>query len=681
MKFLYPQFLWAFTILILPIVIHLFNFKRYKTLYFSSLKFVKQVDQQTKSTQRLKHLLILASRLLAFIFLVLAFAQPYFTDDNESTVSTDPILAIYIDNSFSMQAKGAEGELLSQARENAQSMIEKSALDTRFLICTNELSGREERLMSRVEALEKIDEVDYSPISKSISSILNWQLEVLKKEEFEISSSNTQVVLLSDFQRSSGKIDKVEHLKNFALYPVIMTPQSTNNIHVDSVWFSSPIHKINTSNEINIRIVNQGEIAIENAEVTMRLGDLNKTFYTSIPASGSSISALNFSDRSTGVKKGQIQVNDEMLLFDNSFFLSYDVREQLNVLILNGEDATPNIGIVYNLDPFYKTTETSLAQLTREDFFGKDLVIVNGANTLSKGVSNYLIEFESTGGSLALFPGTKPENAQWNELLRKLNHKLLGQKINSGNRIQQLNYEDEFFKGVFKEESNQLNMPSVSTSFNNIHQGKNLSQPLLLLQNGQSLLSTVRKEGRTFMFFSSLDKAFGNFQNNALFSTILLRIGELSQKAQPNYILIGESTLYPVYNAKNIEQPIRIKKDEIEFIPQSTEVAGVKYLSLSMINESNALRSGNYTIQQEGNLGTISLNYDSKESNLDAYSEDELQSALSQYGKNTITFHQIGRGSDLSTIVLNKPFSYWKICIVLTIIFVLIEMALIRFLK
>ena len=43
MKFLYPEFLWALTVLAIPILIHLFNFKRYKTLYFSSLNFIKHV--------------------------------------------------------------------------------------------------------------------------------------------------------------------------------------------------------------------------------------------------------------------------------------------------------------------------------------------------------------------------------------------------------------------------------------------------------------------------------------------------------------------------------------------------------------------------------------------------------------------------------------------------------------
>ena len=127
MAFLYPGFLWAFFILIIPIVIHLFNFKRYKTMYFSSLAFVKHVDEKTKATKSLKNILVLLSRLLAFAFLVLAFAQPYFTSKSDGKASKASFISMYIDNSFSMQSIGAEGQLLSEARENARNIIKKAS--------------------------------------------------------------------------------------------------------------------------------------------------------------------------------------------------------------------------------------------------------------------------------------------------------------------------------------------------------------------------------------------------------------------------------------------------------------------------------------------------------------------------------------------------------------------------
>ena len=116
MKFVYPEFLWAFGVLIIPIIIHLFNFRKYKTLYFSSLRFIQFVDQQTRSTQKLKHLLVLIARILAFSFFVIAFSQPYIPASNSNSKGGKPVISIYIDNSFSMAMKGTEGELISEAR-------------------------------------------------------------------------------------------------------------------------------------------------------------------------------------------------------------------------------------------------------------------------------------------------------------------------------------------------------------------------------------------------------------------------------------------------------------------------------------------------------------------------------------------------------------------------------------
>ena len=145
MKFVYPQFLWAFGVLIIPIIIHLFNFRKYKTLYFSSLKFIQFVDQQTRSTQKIKHLLILISRILFFSFLVISFAQPYIPISNDSSKGGKSIIAIYIDNSTI--SKSELKKIFSEAREMARKIITDANLDTRFILVTNEMSGIEQRVV------------------------------------------------------------------------------------------------------------------------------------------------------------------------------------------------------------------------------------------------------------------------------------------------------------------------------------------------------------------------------------------------------------------------------------------------------------------------------------------------------------------------------------------------------
>ncbi|MDX5321532.1 MAG: BatA domain-containing protein, partial [Bacteroidota bacterium] len=77
MKFVNPQFLWAFGVLAIPIIIHLFNFRRFKKVIFPNLRFLKEVQLKNKNKRELRKYLVLASRLLALSFLVLAFAGPF----------------------------------------------------------------------------------------------------------------------------------------------------------------------------------------------------------------------------------------------------------------------------------------------------------------------------------------------------------------------------------------------------------------------------------------------------------------------------------------------------------------------------------------------------------------------------------------------------------------------------
>src|SRR6202008_351487 len=101
MSFVYPAFLYSLFAILIPIIIHLFNFRKYKTVYFTNVKFLRELKQESQSKSRLKELLILLSRILAISCLVLAFAQPVIVDKNSKVKVGQKAVGIFIDNSFS----------------------------------------------------------------------------------------------------------------------------------------------------------------------------------------------------------------------------------------------------------------------------------------------------------------------------------------------------------------------------------------------------------------------------------------------------------------------------------------------------------------------------------------------------------------------------------------------------
>lgn len=676
MKFLYPEFLWALTALAIPIVIHLFNFKRYKTLYFSSLNFIKHVDQQTKSTQRLKHWLILASRLLAFLFLVLAFAQPYFSNSADKLSSKSPIYSFYLDNSFSMQARGPEGELLSEAREKAKEIVEKSPADARFIIGTNEMSGREERLLNRREALEKLDVVQLSPLTRTLEQTTQWQQEVLAKLLDEEAKTRVNAFIFSDFQKDQSDIlPKADD--NITYYPTRLVPEKTTNVYVDSVWFSNPTHKVGQNNTLNIKIQNDTEVDIENLETTIQLKGLDKTVFVNVAAGKSVITSITYTDKESGWNEGRINVADQSVFFDDTYYISYEVQKYTNVLVINGEDAVRGAHVIFEINDAYRCLTKDITSISKDDFDQKDLVVVNGANRMPSGIVSYLEAFRETGGSISLFPGRTPDAGSWNQLLQKNQLPSIGNAVTSGTRIKALIDSDPFYKGVFDEKTSNINLPGVNKAFQAVKNNA-LSSDLITMQNGLPLLSYAKGNGYAFMFYSSPHEDFGSITNDVLFTTILLRMGELSKRTQPIALTIGEATKYPVYEDIQGDDVFHITGNNLDVIPQHEEISGVHYLSLNKLDNFTQLLAGNYTIQTESPVGKLSMNFNRAESKLKYYEQSDIERI---FGKNQFNYNEISSTSELSTNDINKPFSYWKICIILTLIFVASEMLLVRILK
>ncbi|HEK21521.1 MAG TPA: hypothetical protein ENO28_13840, partial [Bacteroidetes bacterium] len=117
MHFLYPTFLWSLSALAIPVIIHLFSFRRYKKVYFTNVQFLQEVELQQSGRRNLRERLILISRLLMICFLVLAFAQPYIPGKDAPTAGKQQVISIFVDNSYSMQTINKEGTLLGQAKE------------------------------------------------------------------------------------------------------------------------------------------------------------------------------------------------------------------------------------------------------------------------------------------------------------------------------------------------------------------------------------------------------------------------------------------------------------------------------------------------------------------------------------------------------------------------------------
>ncbi len=684
MRFVYPQFLWALLLLVIPIIIHLYNFRKYKTLYFSSLKFLKKIELENQATRNLKHWLILTARILCLLFAILAFAQPYIPVNQQLREGGNPLLSIYIDNSFSMGQKGTEGELLSEARESAKRLISKASNDTRFLVVSNEMSGIEQRVISKVEALDYLDKIELSPIVRAIGDVMDWQrtfIEQYSQDKEKISS--VQYVLLSDFQKVSFNTKALKEDKKGFYYPIQFLAQNNSNLSVDSIWFTEPNIKIGQNSELNIRVKNYGKTDWVNAVLNLKTSSINRDIFVDIPAGQSVNTVVNYVETRSKIgenkyRSASVTIQDKQVYFDDEFFFAYIPKEHAEVLIIDGPDAVQNIRAVFSLDPFYSTQNVSEKSVVLDQFKNVDLVVLNGLNEIPTGLTQQLKDFKNNQGTLLVFPGANLNVSSLNTALSAIGLPTIGSILSEGTKIKEIAYQDAFFKPVFDKQPSQLNLPAVSKQY--ALASTALCVPLIQAQNGRAIL--VRTiDSKAYIFGSSLQKTFSSFVSNALFSTICLRVGELSHKQRPYFLTIGEDNKFPLFTTINTEKPIHLVNKEIDFIPIKERIGNLDYLSIRSNEVSERLKAGVFDIMAESNLGKIALNYNRLESDIAPMDIEEAAIAFRNKGIQNVSPSSIQEGQSLAKLDIEKPFEYWRWAIVLSLLFLLSELVLIRWWK
>ena len=230
MTFLYPEFLWAISLIAIPIVIHLFNFRRYKKIYYSDISLLKSIKTETKNRSQLKHILILISRILAICSLVLAFCFP-FKPYNNQNIDIEKITGIYLDNSLSMSNKNQNDRLLDLAKQQALDLVEQYSSGTRFLFITNNFENNLQRVISKTQVKKLISETQPTYIQKSFSDVYLKQSDLL--EEFKIKKD---VFWLTDLQKSTSSFN------NISLGPVGQLADIMNlfRVRASNKTFGSP---------------------------------------------------------------------------------------------------------------------------------------------------------------------------------------------------------------------------------------------------------------------------------------------------------------------------------------------------------------------------------------------------------------------------------------------------------
>lgn len=687
MNFTYPAFLFALSAIAIPIIIHLFNFRKFKTVYFSNIRFLKEVKQETQAKSKLKHLLVLAARILAIAFLVFAFAQPFIPVDNRKVVAGDKAVSIFIDNSFSMDAINKNGTLLDEAKKRAAEIVSAYKPTDRFQLLTNDFEGKHQRLVNREEFTELLDEIKISPSIRSISEVSSRQMDLLQQG----SNKSKVAFLISDFQKTISNFSQLKNDTSVAINLVPLTAAEKSNVYIDTCWFETPVRQLNQVEKLHVRIKNVSEKVLENNAIKLFINEQQKTPASfNVDKESETEVVLSFVSRETGLQHCRIELNDYPVTFDDKFYFSFDVAKNIPVLSINAsgsetQNGSPFINKLFGADSLFVLANFQENKLDYSTLSGYRLILLNELKTISSGLAQELKRFMVNGGSVLVFPNAESDLNAYREFLLGVNANYFERLDTINTKVDKINLEHTIYKDVFDQKTfsaTNLNLPVVNSHFAISKSSRSSEESLLRLQNGDAFFSqyTVEK-GKLYLSAVSLHPDFSNFVKHALFVPTLYKVGMYSQATAPLFYTIGndealESTAS--VSGENVYH-IRSLKNDFDIIPEHKVMDG----KTQILAHNQVTNAGNYNLYAGKELiSGVSFNFNRKESDLSCFTQDELNVQLAENDLDNINIIKTGAQSlQQSLMELEQGKKLWKLCIILALLFLAAEVLLLRFMK
>ncbi len=684
MQFIYPAFLFALAALAIPIIIHLFNFRRFKKLYFTNVRFLKEIKQDTRSKSKVKHLLVLISRILALGFLILAFAQPYIPSGTEIKKSASRNISIFVDNSFSMNSRGSNGILLDDAKRKAREIALSYKASDRFQLLTNEFEGRHQRLLTRDEFLQELDRVQSGSASRNVSEIMSRQADLLAGKTGDEASASAFII--SDFQKSISDFDNSisDTLIQFRLVPLEAITEQ--NISIDTCFLETPYVLLNAPAELIVRIRNNGDKNAENIPLKLLINDQQRALASvNIPAKSSTDTRLSFTVNRHGWQASRLSISDYPVSFDDNYYFSFNVLEKINILSIGSPKERDYLNILFRSDPYFDYSSVTSGQVNYSSFDSKHFIVLNEVDNISTGLEHELQRYVENGGSCLIIPSESADLKNYSSLYQALGCNPVSGKAENPEKVSAIEFRHPVFSDVFdrgKNRNENIDLPIAHKYFQFSRGMKSREEALMRLSNGNTFLAVTESgKGKTYTLSVPLKDEWSNFHRHAIFVPFVLKAALLSTNSVSAPSIIGRDNEFTVNrdSIRGSETILHLINPELGFdiIPESRALSN----KLIVAVHDQVKQAGNYSLTSGDAILTLhSFNYDRRESDLSYLSPEELRRLADKSNINQLTVINT-TNADLSASIaeLDEGKRLWKYFILLCLIFLAVEILLIRY--
>ncbi len=639
MQFKYPELLWALFLLLIPIFIHLFRLRRFKKTPFTNVKLLKKVVSESRKSDSLKKWLLLLTRLLLYTALILAFAQPFLAN-KKALVTKETV--IYLDNSFSMLARHLEVPLLNST---IQDILKSIPENQTFSLFTNTHEYRNVRVSDIQNDLLII-----SPTPKQLD------LEEIQLKGSTLFSRNTNtiknLIVVSDFQNrmlSEGLTEDSTIQKHY----VKLSGIDVENVSIDSCYIGNL-----GSENMDINVVLSASPAVQRIPISFYNDEKLVAKTAALFNNGKSI--VPFTLSANELINGKLEITDKGLPYDNRLYFNIDKKDRPKVLVI-GDASSDYLKRIYTEDEFILSS-FSLKNLNYRDIESQNLILLNELNTLPNSLVSSILSFVSNGGSIVIIPSVDADLDSYNGLLTRLSLGSFVEKISLENMITDIAFSHPLYDQVFEKNVSNFQFPKV----NHFLKLKSNSPSIISYQNGDAFL--IGDEDK-YLFTAALGTEHSNFQQSPLIVPTFLKMGFKSLKSSELYFLLNGPISFDISKTMAIDDILKVSKGNQEFIPLQQAHAN----KVSLTFEENPTEDGIYTISENGTaLKNISFNYPRKESEL-VFMDLNTIEATSIQNSIASLFSELQNDNRITEL--------WKWFVILALLFLLIEVLLIKFLK
>jgi len=690
MTFLNPAVLIGLAAASIPVLIHLLNLRKLKTIEFSTLIFLKELQKSKIRKVRLKQWLLLALRILIILMIVTAFARPTLEGVSiGGTTSAAKTTAVFIlDDTFSMSIIDQKGSYFNQAKETVKRLLTQlEEGDDVGLVLISGDQDSELPLTTNISSLEeRLNELKISSASGTINSALITASNLISQSK----NFNKEIYLLSDFQRNRIVID--ENITNLnqalkdqvRLYSVNFAEGIKYNIGIDNLEVTTKIFEKDKPVRFKASISNYSEQIAYNLVVSLFLGGRRSAQQSiNLNPGETKIVFLEGVTEQTGYIDAYVEIEDDDIDMDNKRYTTVYIPEVVSILFLY-ENIADSKFIKLALQPAVENGNLIIAEynfnkMNSLQLSNYDLVFLFGG--YSELSLDNLTNYVRLGGGLAVFPSSVPDLPGFQKLNEKLKLPSPTSVVVSSNTnidpidFDKTDFNHPVFQNIFRDDQKkEIESPLINTYYKILPKGEGNS--LITLLDGSSFLCEYKiGNGKAFVFNVAPVLEWSDFPLKSIFAPLIYKsIYYLSAKRNTDIEYIAGEPLNINISNRLLPQ-IKIEK------PDGNE----DYINLNdydseFISYNKTYVSGNYNIYSgDRQLEMISVNTDPLESDVKYISDSEFDDYLSKinFSGNHV---QISKGEDPANVILQARFGseLWRYFLIAAFILALVEMTIAR---